>query len=411
MLGLLKVNGRDKGFVIVSFVYMLYVIFPLFADLTHIPVFVPALAVVTYISVAYSSVYYYRPMRWLLCYIILLFIYSTVGAPIHVNGMNAALPFWWRITIESAWIMPAVMIACVLHKRNNRELYKQFGYGSILLLTVSFLHILPLLISSKNILRENLHAEDVLRPIGLPAYDLMHAYTLLLIPLLYIVKYAPRVIKLVAFALAVLFFYVVTQTAVTTSLIVSVVIALFALTYSADNNQKTIISLVVIGGVCIVLYNSGFCLWLVDALMPFFDGTVVTYKLQDLHDSMVSGSVQGGTLTGRMDYHQISKDNFWMNPILGGGVAGGHSKILDILGCTGLVMFIPYVMILWSCLKMQTANLNKRSRAFVMFTYATACIYLYEKGVFGSPGYLSMLVIIPSAIITFESYKNENGNK
>ena len=124
-----------------------------------------------------------------------------------------------------------------------------------------------------------------------------------------------------------------------------------------------------------------------------------------MHDSMVEERLQGATIIGRMDYHQISKDNFWNNPIFGGGFAGGHSKILDILGGMGIIVFIPFAMSIWSCLKQQisqTRSLNARS--FIYFSYFAACIYLYEKGIFSAAGYLTTLVIVPSALIALDRW-------
>ena len=138
--------------------------------------------------------------------------------------------------------------------------------------------------------------------------------------------------------------------------------------------------------------------------MPIFDGTAVAYKLQDIHDSMVFGSVQGESITGRMSYHQISKDAFFENPIFGIGKAGGHSKILDLLGCMGLLVFIPYFAIIWNTMKMQIRNISTQlAAAFIVCGYLAAAIYLYEKGIFGAPGYLIMIVVVPSIIKAFES--------
>ncbi len=400
MFGLPEIHGRDKGLVLVAFVYVLYVTFPLFADLTHVPVYVPALAVVGYVSIAYPFVYKCRSMRWLLVYIAMLFLYSIAGKPIVINGVSGDLPVLWRITIESAWIMPSVMIACVLQMRDNKELTKIFGNGAMFLLSVSLLYILPIIIASKDILRSSLFLEQQgPLPPGLPDYDLMHAYTLLTIPLVYKIKYA-NVFKerMIAICLSVLFFYVVIQTSITTSLFVAALIILFGVVYSTENRYKALWGAIVLGTLFFVLYHTGFFLGLVESLMSTFEGTAVKPKLQDMYDSMIYGKVQGGSITGRLDYHQISQGSFWQNPITGGGSAGGHSKIWDILGCMGLVAFIPYAMVIWSCLKMQMHNQPHRICSFLIFAYIAASVYLYEKGIFGAPGYLAVMVIIPSAI-------------
>lgn len=408
MSRLLKVYGKDKVFVIVSFIYILYVVFPLFADITNIPVVVPSLLVVFVITVLYGGgIYSKKPVVCVFIYALMLTVYSLTGVYIHINGVNGTLPAWWRIMIEIGWILPPLLIAVVLWMKNDKGLFKLFGYGALASLVISLIYILPLLISSKNILREAEYIDEAFRPIGLPGYDLMHSYTLVLVPLCYMLRKEFNKkghLMIYLLILTAFFFYIVIQTAVTTSLIVSCFIFLFMFIYSEKNNTITIVRLV-LGLVSLyVLYKSGFFLWLVDALMPIFDGTAVAYKLQDIHDSMVFGSVQGESITGRMSYHQISKDAFFENPIFGIGKAGGHSKILDLLGCMGLLVFIPYFAIIWNTMKMQIRNISTQlAAAFIVCGYLAAAIYLYEKGIFGAPGYLIMIVVVPSIIKAFES--------
>ena len=404
MLEALKTSAKEKYFIIISFIYILYVIFPLFGDYLNIPVFVPALLVVGYITIFYPGVYGQKSMLWFMIYIGMLFLYSFIGLPIHINGVNGELPYWWRITIEAAWTMPAIMIAGVLFHRNNSGLYKLFGLGSILFLVISFLYILPLIISSKGILREEIQNFDTIRPLGLPDYGLMHAYTLFLTPICYYLKYAKKTSKAKTILLLLLFFYVVVQTSVTTSLLVSAVIFSFTLLFSKKNKKGTIVLAFFFAFVLYLLYYLGFFLLIVDTLMPLFEGTAVSGKLQDMHDSLVSGTIQGETITGRMDFHQTSVDSFLKNPIFGGGLAGGHSKFLDILGCSGLFVFIPFIMFIWSSLKKQTSVCtSSMCRTFVVMSYVAAGLFLYEKGLFGASGFLSLLVIVPAALIAYDN--------
>lgn len=240
---------------------------------------------------------------------------------------------------------------------------------------------------------------DQYRPMGLPDYALMHSYTLMLLPLFAMVKLTSGRLKIIALTLSCLFFYVITQTSVTTNLFVSFFILLFVVLINVHNVKQTFVGAAVTLLVIFILYKAGAFLWLVDSLMPYFEDTDVAFKLQDFHDSLVSGTITGSSITGRMDYHGISKDNFWANPIIGGGFAGGHSKILDILGCSGLVVFLPFALVLWHCMKLQAAKaFGKYPRIMIYASYAFAGVYLYEKGIFGAPGFLFLLVLVPTAI-------------
>ncbi len=113
-----------------------------------------------------------------------------------------------------------------------------------------------------------------------------------------------------------------------------------------------------------------------------------------------------------MDYHQMSKDAFIANPIVGTDRAGGHSKILDLLGSMGLLAFIPYFMVLFAGLKRFAFRLKKDVgfKSYLYFSFILACVYLYTKGIFGNPGYLFTLVIVPSIIMSVYSLKNGKTN-
>lgn len=401
-----RLSVKDKAFVAISLFYIIYSIFPLFADMTGIPVFIPALVVVGALLVLFPKAFMGISTKWFIAYIGVLILYFILGKPIFINGLNQSLPPLYRIIIESAWILPNMTIMNVLLYKNDARLFRVIGYGSIGLLVASFLYILPMVMESANYLREDLGNIDVIRPIGLPGYDLMHAYTLMILPLCLFVKHRTGRIRYWYLALLLLFAYMVTQTAVTTSLVVMLVAVLFVCLFDVNRLRRSLLILGIVSLVGYVLYQYGFFLMLVDGLMPYFEDTAVSFKLQDLHTSMIRGQITGGSLTGRMDYHEISKDAFWKNPIIGSDRAGGHSKILDILGSMGLLAFMPYFMIVYTSIKRYAVRMeNGELRAYLYLSFMLAAIYLYTKGIFGNPGYLFTLVIVPSIIISVKSSK------
>ena len=203
-------------------------------------------------------------------------------------------------------------------------------------------------------------------------------------------------------ALLLLFSYMVTKTAVFTSLVVMLIIFLFVYLYDVNSKERSVFVLGVVLLMGYVLYECGVFLLIVDGLMPYFEGTVVISKLEDLRASLIRGEITGGTITTRMIVHQQSKDAFWENPLIGSELVHlGHSKILDLLGSMGLLAFIPYIMILCSSLKSLIVHVKDRElKAYLYFSFIIAGVYLYTKGLFGSPGYLFTLVIVPSIIMT-----------
>lgn len=401
---------REKTFLLISFSYFLFFAFPLFADLTHIPAqFVCVFAAVSLLML-YPNAITSRASKWFFIFIAILFVNAILGRYVHINGLsNDTLPAMWRITIEVAWVLPSILMMSILLKLDKPNLYKVIGYGSVIILTISFLYILPLLMAYSNILRaaSTDNSLDFSRPLGLPDYTLMHAYVFILPGLCMYMKKNVGYKKIVSLILMVLFFYVITQTSVSTSITMGLLIILFAIIYNDRNKQKSIFWGIIAICTFFVAYQMGLVLAFVDWLMPFFEGTAVSFKLQDVHDSIVNGALQGGSFEGRGDHHELSLTSFLEDPIFGGGKAGGHSHVLDTLGTVGLVGFIPFFLMVWCVMRNYTDIIIKNDRIYMYLVFGIAAVYLYHKGIFGSTGWLFMCVIAPSLIkaISNETYK------
>ena len=386
----------------VSLFYIIYTIFPLFADLTGIPVYIPALFVVIVLGILFPNVFKTEPFKWFFVYILSLALYSLVGKPIHINGLSQTLSPWNRLIIEAAWTMPSVFILGVLTSLKSESLYRVITWGSIICLVISFMYVLPMLSANANYLREDMETD--IRPIGVPEYALMHAYALMIFPLCLFMKNSKRVKKLIFLTLVLFFGYMVTKTAVTTSLFLMLFSVLIVYIYNPNNSIKTVALLIIVFIIAVILKYIGAYSAFLEFIMPYFEGTAVYEKLLDMHHSLSTGMVVGDTLTGRMDFHGMSREAFLTNPLFGSTGIGGHSKILDVLGSMGLFVFIPYIMILISSLKrLQRQCDSKSTRMYLLISFLLASVFLYTKGIFGAPGYLFMLVLVPSLIIYFES--------
>lgn len=399
---LANLSGREKIFLFICILYIIYFSFPLFSGLSQIPVQLVCIFTVVSLFVLFPNAITSKSSVWFFVFISVLLINALEGRHIHINGLsNDDLPAMRRITIEVAWVLPSVLIMDILKKLDNINLYKIIGYGSVIILVISFIYVLPLLMSYKNILRaattEN--SLDFVRPLGLPDYTLMHGYVFMLPGLCMYMKKSTGRKKIIAFLLIVLFYYVVTQTAVSTSIVLGLFIIIFSLIiYDDRSKQKSLFLGSLAIGAFFVAYQTGLVLAFVDWLMPFFDGTAVAYKLQDTHDSIVLGTIQGGSFEGRSDHHALSWMSFLENPIFGGGKAGGHSHVLDTLGTVGLVGFIPFFMTVWIVMKNYINIVSKNDRVYMYLVFGISAVYLYSKGIFGSIGWLFMCVIAPSLI-------------
>ena len=398
-----RIQGREKFFLFVTFFYILFNTFPLFGDVTHIPVQYVCIITVVLLIFLYPQSIVSKPTKWFFLFIIILCVNGLLGRHIHINGLsNYVLPLIQRIMIEIAWILPALLIMNILHKLNDTRIYKIIGYGSVVILTISFLYILPMIMSYSNVLREAMHEDNMsfTKPMGLPDYTLMHSYTLMISGLCLYTKLNNNKKKYLTILLIALFFYVITQTAVSTSIVLSVLIILFSIFYNDRNKLLTFYAFLLLSILTYIAFKTGLLLAFVDWLMPFFEDTAVSFKLQDLYDSILNGQLQGGSFEGRANLHQISRDSFFRNPIFGGGIAGGHSQVLDLLGTVGIIGFIPFLMMICTSAQKYIQNVPPGiSRVYMYLCFGIACIYLYHKGIFGATGWLFMCVIAPCLIV------------
>lgn len=394
---------QEKHFVYISFFYILYNAFPLLGDLLPIPPQFICIATTLLLVAEFNRFFNHPAIKWFAFFIFVLFFNGLLGRYIHINGLaNLALPWTRRILIEIAWILPAILIMSILKQLNNPRLFKIIGYGTVLILVTSFVYILPVITSYSNILRAAMREDrlDFAKPFGLPDYTLMHSYVFMLPGLCLYAKKNEGIKRYVSIGVIILFYYIITQTAVSTSISLGLLVVIATIFYKESQLSLTFAAFFVACVIVVLAYYSGGLLSLVDSLMPFFDGTPVQFKLEDLHDSLISGHLQGDSFEAREDHHQESIEAFFDNPIFGGGHAGGHSHFYDILGTVGLVGFIPFILIIWSSFKNFSSLVhNRMAYHFLLVCFAVPSLFLFHKGIFGATGWLFMCVCAPSLIM------------
>ncbi len=401
MMAASSLSLRQKIFLAFTFLYILFNAIPLFT--AYLPITVQIICIVTVIAcgLLYPRSLICKPMKWFYIFLMVLIAYAVSGNYFHINGLNNnTMPASSRIIIEAAWIMPSIMIADVLSEHGSMKLLKIVGWGSLILLVLSFIYILPVISMSANMLRELAMSDAPDVPKGLPDYTLMHSYPLMLPGLCLAFRKGNLRNSIFFAATIVLFSFVIMRTAVTTSIGISMAFIFFALLVSKESLNKTVFLLCL----CIVLfyvaYESGLVLAFIEWVMPYFEGTAVMEKLIDIRNSINSGSVTGGTLEVRGDLHDLSKQSFYDNPLFGGDKVGRHSQVLDILGSMGIIGFLPFIMIFISVLKLYITEINDRfDRVFLYSCFGIALVYLYSKGIFGATGWLFTYVMAPCLVV------------
>lgn len=397
---------KKKIFLITSLLYILYTVFPLFADLTRIPVWLPSMASVGVMVFLYPKAFANRTFYWFLVYALVLVFFLMLGRPLTIGIGTVADSK--KIFIEFAFILPAISIFCILHYLKDEGLTRQLVNWSIGIMFVSFVVAIPLM-QRYGSLRAALDEEtaeasmaEVSAP-GLPGYPLMHAYTLFLPVLCYGVKAFGGAKKWWALLGLIVLCFVVYDTFVTTSLILMIAMIIFTVFYSDKSNMLFFIIFGVVAIVIYMLYKAGAFISLIDWLLPAFEGTPVEYKLNDFKDSMLQGHITGGSITGRMDYHDVSKESFYKNPIFGSSNVGGHSSLLDRLGGMGLLGALPFIMMFVAIFRqIYKLYTTKLAKVFFFVGVVLSFVFLYNKGLFGCEGWLMYAVLMPMGIMVFE---------
>lgn len=394
---------KKKLFLYAALFYIIYVIFPLFADIIKLPQWLPSIVATTIMVALYPQALANKTFFWLILYIFVLTIYLLLGHSLTI-GIGSATDSK-KILIESAYILPPVCIFSILYYLKDEILTRKLVVWSLVLLFISFIVEIPLMRQYESLRDAYKQEQQELQPSipGLPSYSLMHAYTLFLPVFCYLIKALSGRKRILAWTGLIVLCFMIYETFITTSLILMIGVLVFTIIYS---DTKTATFFATYGFIFLLIYflfENGAFIVIIDWIMPAFDGTPVQDKLIDFKDSMIEGHLTGSSISSRMDHHAISRNAFFENPIFGTSVAGGHSSLLDRLGGIGLFGTIPFIMIFISFIKiMKKRYQTKKPLVFFWVGVIFAFIYLYNKGNWSSENWLVCLVLMPFGLLAYE---------
>jgi hypothetical protein len=86
-----------------------------------------------------------------------------------------------------------------------------------------------------------------------------------------------------------------------------------------------------------------------DSLMPIFEGSSISNKLEDYKFYILTGETEGN-LEARADVYNLTVNSILSNPFLpefDNNNIGQHSYLLDSLAAMGLFLFIPFGMLIY----------------------------------------------------------------
>lgn len=398
---------KKRIFIFVSSFYIIFVTFPLFGHLIPIPIWIVNLFVFLSLFLIYPNAYLNKTFFWFFIYAIVLFLFVLFNKPLTI-GIGTVTDSK-KIIIEYAFLLPTLSIFSILHYLRDSELIRKISFVGVFSIFASFLFIIPQIFSDSLILRNayNLYATDAMITPGIPNYLIMHAYTLIVSPIIYGIKISPPPRKWILFFSLIILLYVILNTYVTTSLMLVLAILVISIVYSDNNRIRSFLIAFLSIFLLLILHLSGIFVQLFDFLIDFFEGTAVQPKIEAFKYIYLFGDIEqsGGHITGRMNLHDMSWKAFSENFLIGGtSPVGGHSQLIDRLGGMGLVAFIPFIMMIFAQIKMVLKLItNSEQRLFYYLGLGVAFAILYQKGLFGQEGWFFLMILLPGLLISFRN--------
>lgn len=394
---------EKKIFLVVSLLYILYTVFPIIPDYTGIEVWLVNLFTFVILFALYPKAFENQAVFWFLAYAVILLIYVLSDKPLTIGIGSVADTK--KLLIEFAYILPSLSIFSILYYLKDLRLYKYISIFGLLFIVISFLIIIPMIVIGKNALREFVSLEmyeDIKVP-GIPNYTLMHAYVIPLAALLYGIRILNLWRKFVLIGILGLFFFIIVNTYITTSLVISFIIIAFFVLFDFQNKVRSVVIMLSITLFVLIINMSDGFIQLFDFLIRFTEGTAAQGKMEDFKMIYLTGDIEGAThVAGRTSLHTESWKAFTKNYFIGSYPVGGHSNLLDRLGGLGLIGFVPFIMIYLAQVKIYLRLIrNEEQRGFYLLGLFATTLLLYQKGIFGQEGWLFVMVLMPGLILSF----------
>ena len=317
------------------------------------------------------------------------------------------------IFIESAFLLPSVALSAIIIDLNNEQVLRYIGVVSLLSIVSSLFFILPVMLadasvarlySEVNVASSTVGADVIAKARFFWNYPMIHAIAML-VPAFFAcykgltnqtkAKYyfllcaAAVIITVIQSSIATIFFYVL----------------FFLLFYINNTVTKKKLLLIIFETVLFVVlyfYISDILMYLID----YFEDSAMSSKFEDFLYMLKGEDDANGSVSVRHERHTMALEAFLNNPLLGTKFdVSGHSFILNRLASVGIMGMIPFTLFLFFQYKSIKPLFQKSDSFFINWIWLGAIILLYSKGLFGSEGFIMLLVITPCIISIKKSYE------
>lgn len=303
--------------------------------------------------------------------------------------------------IETAFILPAVVISSVLFKLRDDKALRVVAVASSLSLFVSLLYHIPFVVTDNSIARmvsakEAYQGQNLLP--GFWNYPMLHIVAVCL-PVYWGLTRETKSWRRFFYALMILMLIVFgVQTSIAT-VFVYLLIAFFLL-FNYEISKTRYPLYLFVGELILLAFLVGKLPDITDSLLSYYENTDMVEKLEDFKNLIEGNSDANGTVSRRAEYQGDSLEAFLDNPFIGVQYeGGGHSTFLSRLAALGFFGFVPFLGLLLTQALRWFRRVPSSRRIYYLISMLGVFILLFTKNVFGREGWLFFSVLLPAFFI------------
>lgn len=231
--------------------------------------------------------------------------------------------------------------------------------------------------------------------LGIGQYAFFAGITFLIPVIIYQIKYGmiSRIQKNLLILITATIFISLVMSQYFANLIISIIVAVFALL--GKNKLKT--SLVISFFLIIIIFIVPIQIYikLFNSMIGIFDLKELNDKLTDLV-LVISGAGYGNTgFDYRAERFPVLFDSFLSNPLIGGGVDNAHLHWMNKLSVFGILGIIPFVLILYNQLKLNSKILSQEYFYYYLLAFISFIALGTVKSLIGRDVDYLIFLIVP----------------
>lgn len=243
---------------------------------------------------------------------------------------------------------------------------------------------------------------------GTPGYSHIYSFMLLVPFFLHKSLTVKGKSKIVYIASLVMMAYMITVSQLATALILTVLGILVYTFFHAKSVAKVLVAVVGVFLAFLIIDNNGY-----DMLMAL-SGKVEgdwSVKFVDLAKSLV-GEQDSGMVSGRKELYAASFESFLKSPFVGkfiqnDGSIGGHATAIDVLGLTGVLGFIPFIIVIvCNGQRMKYGSDYNDLKPVIIATVIQFLVLVFTKNIItAQPIFFTYFVLVPMLVKSEETEK------